>query len=400
MELFIGGLFRAAWILVFALLMGNGHAQGDRIIPGPPPDEYVDLTGDGRADLLITSRTIHISDPEQPGYLGMYKVGVRALSGTSVLLWSTPSNQRWFTLDSAARLDTAELSKRIHFKQLSWTDQDVATEFWLLERPFGPAITQEQDDWFGTGDHHDGHTMVLRSANERGTGIAVFTFELPFPYGRVVVRTKEAVRVPNGYGEEGDPEPPKPKVMQEFDFGHEANEPQVMVPPGVPPDEPIDLTPDDIPDLVITGENAPHHASAPPLGTYHRGVRMLPGAALLMVKAEDGSYLPFTLHEGQELGPTELAMGLGTDRFRWAEPPRWREFIEVLSQRYGALRTADEPPGWLPATLPLPENFVFRGIQYGRPMVGCFEVGYTTPGGELWVRLMGLVDEGEVLRPN
>jgi len=400
MERFIGGLFRAAWILVFAPLMGNGHAQGDRIIPAPPPDEYVDVTGDGRADLLITSRTIPISDPQQPGYLGKYKVGVRTLSGTSVLLWSTPSNQRWFTLDSAARLDTAELSKRIHFKQLSWTDQDVATEFWLLERPFGPAITQEQDGWFGTGDHHDGQTMVLRSANERGTGIAAFTFELPFPYGRVVVRTKEAVRVPNGYGEEGDPVPPKPKVMQEFDFGHEANEPQVMVPPGVPPDEPIDLTSDDIPDLVITGENVHFHSTVPPLGTYHRGVRMLPGAALLMVKAEDGSYLPFTLHEGQELGPTELAMGLGTDRFRWAEPPRWREFIEVLSQRYGALRTADEPPGWLPASEPLQENFVFRGTQYGRPVIGCFEVGYTTPGGELWVRLMGLVDEGEVLRPN
>ena len=41
---------------------------------------------------------------------------------------------------------------------------------------------------------------------------------------------------------------------------------------------------------------------------------------------------------------------------------------------------------------------MFRGTQYGRPMVGCFEVGYTTPGGELGVRLLGLVDEGEVLR--
>ena len=401
MELFIGGLFRAAWILVFALLMGNGHAQGDRIIPGPPPDEYVDLTGDGRADLLITSRTIHISDPEQPGYLGKHLVGVRTLSGNAILMWSTPSTQRWYTLEDSTRLDTALLAARIHFKQLSWTDEDHPTEFWLLERPFGPAITKDQDGWFGTGDHHDGHTLVLRSANHRGTSVAAFAFELPFPYGRVVVRTKYVVRVPNGYGEEGDlivlkREPEEPP----FDFGHEPVEPQVMVPPGVPPDEPIDLTSDDIPDVVITGENAPYHSTAPPLGTYHRGVRMLPGAALLMVKAEDGSYLPFTLHEGQELGPTELAMGLGTDRFRWAEPPRWREFIEVLSQRYGALRTADEPPGWLPATLPLPENFVFRGIQYGRPMVGCFEVGYTTPGGELWVRMMGLVDEGEVLRPN
>lgn len=387
------------WLPLLAFAMAHtGHAQQDHI-PGPPPDEYVDVTGDGRADLLITSRTIHIKDPEQPGYLGMYKVGVRTISGTSVLLWSTPSTQRWFTLDSTARLDTAELSKRIHFKQLSWTDQDVPTEFWLLERPFGPAITKDQDGWYGTGDHHDGHTLVLRSANDLGTSVAAFTFELPFPYGRIMVRSKEAVRVPNGYGEEGDPAP-MPKTDEGYDFGHEPNEPQVIVPPGVPPDEPIDLTSDDIPDLVITGENVPFHSTAPPLGTYHRGVRMLPGAALLMVKAEDGSSMPVTLHEGQELGPTELAMGLGTDRFRWAEPPRWREFIEVLTQKYGTIRTADEPPGWLPASEPLQENFVFRGTQYGRPMIGCFEVGYTTPGGELWVRLMGLVDEGEVLRPN
>jgi hypothetical protein len=373
-------------------------AQDDRIIPGPPPDEYVDVTGDGIADLLITTRTVHVSDPEQPGYLGQYKVGVRTLSGTSVLMWSTPSTQRWFTLDSAARLDTAELSKRIHFKQLSWTDQHVPTEFWLLERPFGPAITKEQDGWYGTGDHHDGLIMVLRSANERGTSVAAFRFELPFPYGRVVVKRINAIAVPKGFGKEGDPAPPKPKVKPEYDFGHEANEPQVMVPPGVPPDEPIDLTSDDIPDLVITGENAPYHSTAPPLGTYHRGVRMLPGAALLMEKSADGSFQLFTLHEGQELGPTELAMGLGNDRFRWAEPPRWREFIEVLTQKYGSIRPADETPGWLPASEPLRENFVFRGTQYGRPMIGCFEVSYTTPGGELGVRLLGLVDEGEVLQ--
>jgi hypothetical protein len=296
-------------------------------------------------------------------------------------------------------LDTALLAARIHFKQLSWTDEDHPTEFWLLERPFGPAITKDQDGWYGTGDHHDGHTLLLRSANHRGTSVAAFAFELPFPYGRVVVRTKHVVHVPNGYGEEGDlivlkREPEEPP----FDFGHEPVEPQVMVPPGVPPDEAIDLTSDDIPDLVITGENAPYHAPAPPLGSYHRGVRMLPGAALLMEKAADGSYQLFLLREGQELGPTGLATGLGNDRFRWAEPPRWREFIEVLTQKYGSLRTADEPLGWLPAEEPIEGVFVFRGTQYGRPMIGCVEIGYTTPGGELWVRLLGLVDEGEVLR--
>jgi hypothetical protein len=383
--------------VVLVLFAHHAHAQQDQI-PGPPPDEYVDVTGDGRADLLITSRTIHISDPQQPGYLGLIKVGVRTISGTSVLLWSTPSTQRWFTVDSAARLDTAELSKRIHFKQLRWTDQDVPTEFWLLERPFGPAITKDQDGWYGTGEHHDGHTLVMRSANDLGTSVAAFTFELPFPYGRVAVRSTEAVRVPNGYGEEGDPVHRDPVGKDGNDFGHEEYELQVMVPPGVPPNEPIDLTSDDIPDLVITGENAPHHSSAPPLGTYHRGVRMLPGAALLMEKQADGQFALFKLQQEGALTPEELRTGLTNDRFRWAEPPHWPEFIEVLTQKYGSLRTADEPPGWLPASEPLQDNFVFRGTQYGRPMLGCFEVSYTTPGGELGVRLMGLVDEGEVLR--
>lgn len=387
------------------LLIGLGlfalqaEAQTDRIIPGPPPDEHVDVTGDGIADLLITTRTVHITDPQQPGYLGMYKLGVRTLSGNAVLMWSTPSTQRWYTLEDSTRLDTGLLAARIHFKQLSWTDADQATEFWLLERPFGPAITKDQDGWYGTGDRHDGQTLLLRSANERGTSVAAFTFELPYPYGRVVIKTRHAVHVPNGYGEEGDPIAPKREPREPlYDFGHEPEEPQVMVPPGVPPNEYIDLTSDDLPDVVITGANAPHHAPAPPLGTYHRGVRMLPGAALLMEKTATGDYAPFVLHEEMTLAPEQLALGLSEDRFRWAEPPRWPMFIEVLHQRYGSLRAKDEPLGWLPADEPLQENYVFRGTQYGRPMVGCFEVGYTTPGGELWVRLLGLVEEGQSLR--
>lgn len=384
--------------LAFAHVL-HAQAEADRVIPGPPPDEYVDVTGDGIADLLITSRTIHIADPEQPGYLGKHLLGVRTLSGNAILMWSTPSTQRWYTLEDSTRLDTNLLAKRIHFKQLSWTDEDHPTEFWLLERPFGPAITKDQDGWYGTGDHHDGHTLVLRSTNHLGTSVAAFAFELPYPYGRVVVRTKHVVRVPNGYGAEGDrtvlkrddQEPP-------FAFAPGPVEPQVVVPPGIPPDEVIDLTSDDIPDLVITAANRPYHAPAPPLGSYHRGVRMLPGASLLMERTADGTFEPFMLREGQELTSAQLTQGLAADRFRWAEPPRWQKFIEVLQQRYGSLRAQDEPPGWLPADAPPQENYVFRGTQYGRPMLGCFEVGYTTPGGELWVRLLGLVEEGEVLR--
>ncbi|MBL7939078.1 MAG: hypothetical protein JNL43_06955 [Flavobacteriales bacterium] len=394
-------MHRAALVLLLLPALpafGQEQRAQDRIIPGPPLDEYVDVTGDGRADLLITSRTVHITDPQQPGYLGKYLLGVRTLSGTAVLMWSTRSTQRWYTVEDSTRLDTGLLAERIHFKQLSWTDEDHPTEFWLLERPFGPAITKDQDGWYGTGDHHNGHTMVLRSVNERGTSVAAFEVELPYPYGRVAIKTKHVARVPNGFGKEGNPVPTRPKVRDDFDFGHEDNEPQVMVPPGVPPNEYIDLTSDEIPDLVITGKNAAYHAPAPLLGTYHRGVEQLPGTALLMAKTADGSFAPFTLREGQELAPDELNQGVASDRFRWAEPPRWPEFIEVLWQRYGSLRTADEPVGWLPTTKTLLENYVFRGTQYGRPMLGCFEVGYTTPGGELGVRILNLVDEGQVLQ--
>lgn len=384
-------------VISLALLVSHAQAQGDRIIPGPPADEYVDVTGDGRADLLITTRTVHVQDPQQPGLHGWYKIGVRTLSGTAVLMWGTPSTQRWYTVEDSTRLDTALLSQRIRYKQLRWTDENLPTEFWLLERPFGPAIGAAEDGWYGTGEHYEG-SMVLRSANERGTALAAFAFELPFPYGRVAIKMKHTMRVPNGYGAEGDPVRTRPVIKDEFDFGHQPSEPLVIVPPGVPPDELVDLTSDDIPDLMITGENAAHHASGPPLGTYHRGVRALPSAALLMQKRADGRYVPFALRDGQELTPDALTQGLGDDSFRWAGAPRWPHYVDVLTQRYGSWRAADEPLGWLPADDALDGALVFRATQYGRPVIGCFEITYTLPGGELGVRLQGLVEEGESLR--
>jgi len=41
---------------------------------------------------------------------------------------------------------------------------------------------------------------------------------------------------------------------------------------------------------------------------------------------------------------------------------------------------------------------VYRTMQEGRPMLGCFELGSATPGGELWINPQGLVNEGEVLQ--
>jgi hypothetical protein len=317
--------------LAFALVH-HARAQTDRIIPGHPPDEYVDVTGDGIADLLITSRTIHISDPEQPGYLGKHLLGVRTLSGNAILMWNTPSNRRWYTLEDSTRLDTGLLAARIHFKQLSWTDEDHPTEFWLLERPFGPAITKDQDGWYGTGDHHDGHTLVLRSANHLGTSVAAFAFELPYPYGRVVVRTKHVVRVPNGYGEEGDlivlkredQEPP-------FDFGHEPEEPQVIIPSGIPPEERVNLNGDEVDDLVITGhlENWPGMKER---NEFVRGISPLQGTMLLMTRERWGALGFFRLREGEVLTPERLANGLAGNLFDWVPADGERVFFPVLSQ--------------------------------------------------------------------
>ena len=369
-------------------------AQDERIIPGPPPDEHVDVTGDGIADLLITSRTIHISDPEQPGYLGKHLLGVRTLSGNAILMWNTPSNQRWYMLEDSTRLDTSLLAKRIHFKQLSWTDEDNPTEFWLLERPFGPAITKDQDGWYGTGHHHDGHTLVLRSANHRGTSVAAFAFELPFPYGRVAIKAKYVVRVPNGYGEEGDlivlkrdPEEPP------FDFGHEPVEPQVIVPSGIPPDERVNLNSDEVDDLVITG-HMEHWFGRSEQGEFIRGISPLPGTMLLITRERYGALGFFRLREGEVLTPERLVSGLAGNLLAWVPAVGERAFVPVLSQ---PVAMPENSWGWAYHEDAMEGALVYRTMEYGRPIIGTLEIVSDVPGGELGVRAQTWVEEGQAL---
>lgn len=379
--------------LAFALVH-HARAQADRIIPGPPPDEYVDVTGDGIADLLITTRTIHIADPEQPGYLGKHLLGMRTLSGNAILMWNTPSTQRWYTLEDSTRLDTGLLAARIHFKQLSWTDEDHPTEFWLLERPFGPAITKDQDGWYGTGDDHEGLTLVLRSANHRGTSVAAFAFELPYPYGRAVVRTKHVVRVPNGYGEEGDlivlkREPQEPP----FDLGHEPVEPQVMVPPGIPPDERVNLNGDEVDDLVITGHMEDAQGTGGP-GQFVRGLSPLPGTMLLMTRERWGVLGPFRLREEEGLTPERLANGLAGNLFAWVPADGERVFIPVMQHPFGL---PADPSGWSFTADALDGALVYRTLEYGRPIIGTLEIISDGTGGQFGVRPRSWVEEGQVL---
>ncbi len=284
--------------------------------------------------------------------------------------------------------------KRIHFKQLSWTDEDHPTEFWLLERPFGPAITKDQDGWYGTGDHHDGHTLVLRSANHRGTSVAAFAFELPFPYGRVVVRTKHVVRVPNGFGEEGDlivlkREPQEPP----FDFGHEPVEPQVMVPPGIPPDERVNLNGDEVDDLVITGHKEHSHGTNEP-GHFVRGIAPLPGTMLLMTRERWGVLGPFRLRDGEVLTPERLANGLAGNLFAWVPADDERVFVPLVRHPFGL---PDEQPGWSFTADAFDGALVYRTLEYGRPIIGALEIISDGNGGQFGVRAQTWVDEGQVL---
>lgn len=389
------------WIFLFVpaltlrVFVQQAHGQVGAMVPGIPPDEYVDVTGDGRADLLITGRSVHTWDPQQPGSHGLHKLGVQTLSGNAILMWNTPSNQRWYTLEDSTRLDTGLLSQLIHFKQLSWTDEDHPTEFWLLERPFGPAITKDQDGWYGTGDHHEGLTLVLRSANHRGTSLAAFTFELPFPYGRIAVRTRQSVRVPNGFGEEGDPIALKREPMEPpFDFGHALVEPQTIIPPGIPPDERVNLNGDEVDDLVLTGYkdltiDQEHN------GHNVRGLSPLPGTQILMTRERWGVLGPFRLRAEEVLTPERLASGLQSQLFTWANADTARIFIPVLRC---PVSSPDQERGWSLVGDPFGGALVYRTMEYGRPIIGALEIIAESPGGRFGVRPQSWVEEGQVLQ--
>ena len=390
-------LVRTFVLFICALIMLPAFAQlasapDEPIVPpGVPPDERVDLTGDGLPDLVITGRTDHIKDREQH-VDGWYRRMVRPLAGTSILLRTTPNSAGYFTLREGEKLDTAALAKGFHFKQLMWSASDANIEFKLLEQPFGEGLPPEVKGWYGMGEDHEG-SMVLRSTMGGRTSIAAFNIRFNLPAGRIWISTAEMQKVPADFGAEGDPPPPAQKVEEPNFFGHEV-EPQVIIPPGLPPDVQLDIAGDEAPDIVLTGHEEHWHGVGR-MGYYVRGISPLPGMAFLMKReAASGPLEIFRLPSGQRLTPDSLAMGVQNGTLYWASPERERVFCAVLRHPFGM----DElPQEWSPAN-EADGDLVYRTTYYGREtIIGVLEVRAQVPGGELGVQPQNWVKEGEVL---
>lgn len=389
---------------LFLLLAGHlatGHALAqvasppeEPVLSGITADERIDATGDGIADLLITTRVDRTPDPEQ-GLEGWYRREVRTLTGTSILMGPTDYKGGFYTMAEGAHMDTAALAKGFHFKQLMWSAANEPIAFTLLERAFGPGLAKEADGWYGTGMYYDG-TMILRSTLGSTTRIASFKVWFLLPSGRIGVTVNEAMPVSAGFGKEGDPPPPLPKTDDPFSFGHEEQEPQVVIPPGLPPEVRMDLVGDEAQDVVLTGYAA-YMDSIVRTGYYVRGVAPLPGVAFLMrLAAWCGYWEPFRLGEEEVLTPEQLSSGLEANILKWASPERESVFVPALRHPFGQ---PDEPQEWSLVEGADAGNLVYRTSYYGHTtIIGVLEVRAYAPGGELRVQLQNWVEEGKPLR--
>ncbi|MBL0044024.1 MAG: hypothetical protein IPP33_06350 [Flavobacteriales bacterium] len=202
------------------------------------------------------------------------------------------------------------------------------------------------------------------------------------------------MRVQNGFGDEGDPVPREPIKEDPWSFGHEAQEPQVMVPPGVAPDEPVDIHDDEVDDLVIRSKDEDWHGTGGS-GYYVRGISPLPGTAFLMTNTRWGVWGPYHLTEVDALTPENLANGLKSGTMRWASPLNEPVFIDVLRHPHGL---EGVPMEWSATPAASPGYLVYSTTSYGRVYIGAMEVLYTLPGGELGVRSQAWVEEGQVLQ--
>lgn len=380
--------------IAWACALGSGaqyaSSPGEPLVEGVPPDEPIDVTGDGVPDLLITGTVDSTGDAEL-GLGGRYRRGVRTLPGTVVLQWRTHQHQEWYTLPTGDTMNPGTLDARFRSQQIHWCPGPVT--FDLLERPFGPGLAPEADGWFGTGDRYEG-TMILRSTAGPRPIMAAFTLWFTLPSGRIGVTPGQLVPVPVDFGRAGDPLPPVPKRDDPFSFDHEV-EPQVVVPPGLPPDEPVDLVGDEAPEVILTGQEEFWHGTDR-CGFFVRGLVPAPGTELLITRSGVGEPWDFYgLPSGTVFHPDTLTAGLARGTLHWAHPARGI-FFRVLQHPFGL---PDAPQEWSLVDPSAQGDLVYRTKYHGQgTVIGTMEVHGFVPGGELQVTGQNWVPEGTELQ--
>ncbi|MCB0815097.1 MAG: hypothetical protein KDB87_18275, partial [Flavobacteriales bacterium] len=302
-------------LLIAAALLAALHGQaqvastpGEPLVQGIRPTEAVYLCGAGSPDLMLEGRAERRPDPAQ-GLEGWYQQVVRTVPGTALLYHSTRHHSGLVELAEGEALDTALLAARLHYQQLSWGPEDGSTELRILQQAFGPGIRKEAAIWTGTGVQPDG-VLVLRRTEGRRTWLASFRVRFTLPAGTVSLVLVETIEVPYAFGRPGTPLP--------VNWGAhvvKGNTDQRILPPGVPPDEEVDLDGDGVPEVVLVGHTAYPYGNGD--GAYHvRGIAPAPGAALLMAQHGEGIWTPYPFPTQGGLRPEQVQEGLANGILR------------------------------------------------------------------------------------
>lgn len=357
--------------------------------PPLPPEERIDLTMDGVPDMVLFGRTYNVYDPGQ-GHITFQRRWVQFLPGTTILIAGPRGHSRYYELADSEQLSVPALAERFHFKQMEWSAPTDTVRFMVLSRD----VRNDQPDGWHTEDAFEERTLVLRSTAGRSPKVAAFTIAFDITTGHIGVTSRDIAPVPIGFGDEPRVPPQQKRQEEEYSFGHE-REPQVIIPPGLPPDEHIDLVGDEAPDVILTAREEHWHGTGNP-GYYVRGISPAPGMAFLMHRqASVHPWEFFRLPYGAELTPEALAAGIAADTLRWGLHPSQTAFCRVLQHPFGMPHLPQE---WSLVTEEWPGDLVYRTLYYGRAtIIGIIEIGAQTPGGELTVRGQNWVEEGKVL---
>lgn len=358
-----------------------------------PPDERVDVTGDGAPDLIISGNTKYWEEVEW-GKGGRHERWLAPLPGVIFLTTCTPHSSDYYRVEKGKVPSAEAIEAGLRFLQLCWTGPEDSVRIGLLNKAFGFRVV-DTTSWYGSDMFEEG-TLVIRSNTGMRPVLAAFSIDLDVIADRVGFTLKNAIPVDAHFGEFAP-------ILEPFTHEDSAyasifdrelyREP--IVPAGIPPEERIELVTDDTLDLVFTGSIA-YKDSSHSSGWYRRGISPLPGTDFLLKRRDDGRYEPFRLKFGESLTPTRLEMDLQNGRLRWASPEREPVFIPALEQAFGLPAWEIEAEGWYPVGDFSEDDLVFRSNEFGRPMLGTFEIR-TSKGGKLWVDQGELVNAGETL---